>query len=66
MACSRPDLDSTRGSVLDDASRGAGRPRYADRESWPRFEQQAVEALRALPGVADAGITSVLPFSTSE
>jgi predicted permease len=42
-----------------------GGPRYADREAWPRFEQQAVEALRALPGVADAGFTSVLPFSTS-
>jgi predicted permease len=39
--------------------------RYSDNESWPRFERQAVEALRALPGVADVGYTSVLPFSTS-
>ena len=37
-----------------------GGPRYTERESWPRFEQQAVEALRALPGVADAGYTSVV------
>ncbi|HET7607997.1 MAG TPA: FtsX-like permease family protein, partial [Gammaproteobacteria bacterium] len=42
-----------------------GGPRYADPESWPRFEHQAVEALRALPGVADAAFTSVLPFSPS-
>ena len=26
-------------------------PRYAQRESWPRFESEAVAALRALPGV---------------
>jgi predicted permease len=38
-------------------------PRYATRESWPRFQQQVVEALRALPGVADAGVTSVLPLT---
>jgi predicted permease len=42
-----------------------GGPRYTERESWPRFEQQAVEALRALPGVADVGYTSALPFSPS-
>jgi predicted permease len=40
-------------------------PRYAAPDSWPRFQQQALEALRALPGVADAGATSVLPFSTA-
>jgi len=40
-----------------------GGQRYTERESWPRFEQQAVEALRALPGVVDAGYTSALPFS---
>ncbi|HVJ30628.1 MAG TPA: ADOP family duplicated permease, partial [Gammaproteobacteria bacterium] len=37
--------------------------RYTDRESWPRFQEQAVAALRALPGVSAAGVTSVLPFS---
>ncbi|RPI64003.1 MAG: ABC transporter permease, partial [Lysobacterales bacterium] len=40
-----------------------GGPRYAQRDSWPRFQQQALEALRALPGVGEAGFTSVLPFS---
>ena len=38
-------------------------PRYMERESWPRFEEQAVAALRALPGVSTAGVTSVLPFA---
>ncbi|HEY3519196.1 MAG TPA: ABC transporter permease, partial [Gammaproteobacteria bacterium] len=38
-------------------------PRYTERESWPRFQEQAVAALRALPGVSAAGITSVLPFA---
>jgi predicted permease len=37
-------------------------PRYGERESWPRFQEQALAALRALPGVGDAGMTSVLPF----
>ncbi len=37
--------------------------RYSTRESWPRFQQQAVEALRALPGVQSAGLTSILPFA---
>jgi predicted permease len=37
--------------------------RYATPESWTRFEQRALEALRALPGVTAAGFTSVLPFS---
>ena len=41
-----------------------GGPRYSVRESWPRFQQQALEALRALPGVAEAGITSILPFTS--
>jgi predicted permease len=41
-----------------------GGPRYAARESWPLFQQQALEALRALPGVAEAGITSILPFTS--
>jgi predicted permease len=40
-----------------------GGPRYTENESWPRFQQQAVAALRALPGVSSAGVTSVLPFS---
>jgi predicted permease len=40
-------------------------PRYTDRASWPRFQEQAVAALRALPGVSAAGVTSVLPFSGS-
>jgi hypothetical protein len=38
-------------------------PRYTERESWPRFQEQALAALRALPGVSAAGITSVLPFA---
>jgi predicted permease len=38
-------------------------PRYTDRESWPRFQGQALAALRALPGVSAAGLTSVLPFA---
>ncbi|HXS80322.1 MAG TPA: ABC transporter permease [Gammaproteobacteria bacterium] len=40
-----------------------GGPRYTEDESWPRFQEQAVAALRALPGVSSAGVTSVLPFS---
>ena len=39
-------------------------PRYAQRESWPRFESEAVAALRALPGVGAAGFTSILPFGS--
>jgi putative ABC transport system permease protein len=39
------------------------RSRYADRESWARFHEQALERLRALPGVSAAGFTHVLPFS---
>jgi predicted permease len=38
-------------------------PRYTERDSWPRFQQAALESLRALPGVGDAGVTSVLPFT---
>jgi predicted permease len=41
-----------------------GGPRYATRESWPRFQGQALEALRALPGVAEAGVTTILPFTS--
>jgi putative ABC transport system permease protein len=37
--------------------------RYSTRDSWARFQRQAVEALRALPGVAEAGLTSILPFA---
>ena len=37
--------------------------RYATSDSWARFQRQAVEALRALPGVAEAGFTSILPFA---
>jgi predicted permease len=37
--------------------------RYAERESWPRFQQAVLESLRALPGVADAGVNSALPFT---
>ena len=38
-------------------------PRYTERDSWPRFQLSVLESLRALPGVADAGVTSVLPFT---
>jgi predicted permease len=38
------------------------RTRYRDSESWARFEEQALERLRALPGVGEAGFTSLLPF----
>ena len=38
------------------------RPRYAA-EAWPQFQRQALAELRALPGVVDAGFTSILPFS---
>ena len=38
-------------------------PRYTERDSWPRFQLSALESLRALPGVGDAGVTSVLPFT---
>ncbi|HET7923285.1 MAG TPA: ADOP family duplicated permease, partial [Rhodanobacteraceae bacterium] len=37
--------------------------RYGEPDSWPRFQQAALEALRGLPGVVDAGVTSVLPFT---
>jgi predicted permease len=37
--------------------------RYAEPQAWPRFQQQALAALRALPGVSAAGFTSALPFS---
>jgi predicted permease len=52
------------GSVWTARATLAG-PRYAAPDSWPRFQQQTLEALRALPGVADAGATSVLPFSAA-
>src|SRR5690606_18311885 len=38
--------------------------RYREPESWPLFQEQALAALRALPGVAAGGYTSVLPFGT--
>jgi predicted permease len=37
--------------------------RYSTSDSWARFQQQAAAALRALPGVTDAGFTSILPFA---
>lgn len=37
--------------------------RYADDASRARFYEQALEALRALPGVNEVGFTSDLPFS---
>jgi predicted permease len=37
--------------------------RYSTSDSWARFQQRAAEALRALPGVAEAGFTSILPFA---
>jgi predicted permease len=37
--------------------------RYGSPESWVQFEQRALEALRALPGVTAAGFTEILPFS---
>jgi predicted permease len=36
--------------------------RYATAESRVQVQQQALEALRALPGVTAAGFTSILPF----
>jgi len=37
--------------------------RYSDGESRARFYAQALEALSAVPGVSEAGFTSILPFS---
>lgn len=37
--------------------------RYQEPETWARFQQRALDELRALPGVVDAGFTSNLPFS---
>ena len=37
--------------------------RYAEPESWARFQGQALESLRAIPGVTAAGMTSILPFA---
>jgi predicted permease len=39
------------------------RTRYEAPEEWTQLERQALEALRALPGVSAAGFTSALPFS---
>jgi predicted permease len=39
--------------------------RFADMDAQGRLYQQGVEALRALPGVVDAGFTTVLPFTGS-
>jgi predicted permease len=41
------------------------RTRYPERESWAQFQEQALAELRTLPGVAEAGFTSILPFSGS-
>lgn len=37
--------------------------RYEDDDSRTRFYEEALEALGALPGVSEAGFTSILPFS---
>jgi predicted permease len=37
--------------------------RYSSTESRAQFYERALEELRALPGVAEAGLTSMLPFS---
>ena len=37
--------------------------RYTDDDSRVRFYDRALEALSALPGVSEAGFTSILPFS---
>ncbi len=37
--------------------------RYPDDESRTRFYAQALETLSALPGISEAGFTSILPFS---
>jgi predicted permease len=37
--------------------------RYADDDARTRFYAEALEALGALPGVSEAGFTSILPFS---
>jgi predicted permease len=39
--------------------------RFPDMESQGQIYQRAVEALRALPGVVEAGFTTVLPFTGS-
>jgi predicted permease len=39
--------------------------RYAEPSSWPRFQERALTELRALPGVSDAGVTSILPFTAN-
>ena len=45
------------------AAFGLPRGRYATPDSWAQFDARALEALRALPGVAAAGFTSTLPFT---
>ena len=37
-------------------------PKYFDDRAAPRFQQEVVERVRALPGVREAGITSAVPF----
>jgi len=39
--------------------------RYAEGDSRVQLQRQAVAALRALPGVAAAGFTSILPFASN-
>jgi predicted permease len=41
------------------------RPRYSTPESWTQFQERMMAELRALPGVAEAGFTTILPFSGS-
>jgi predicted permease len=42
---------------------GLPRGRYATPESWAEFDARALEGLAALPGVSEAGFTSLLPFT---
>jgi predicted permease len=44
---------------------GLSGPRYENHDSWVQFNHAALERLRALPGVTEAGYTSSLPFSGS-
>lgn len=46
------------GVILRSSARGA----FAEREDFPRFERETVEALRRIPGVVAAGSTSVVPL----
>jgi predicted permease len=52
------------GSILT-ARIALPRDRYIDADARARFYEQALEELRALPGVSAAGFTSDLPFTDS-